>query len=244
MIKVFRLGSILMVLCFVLAVGLAVFFLRASAGDGSLSAAAGTDALPTLVIDPGHGGDDGGAVSLTGTHESVINFDIARDAASIAGLTGVPFQMTRTTESIEYPAELKTTSKRKVYDQQSRVAFINGTENAVLLSIHQNFFPKKSAHGPQAFYAKTPQSDILAGFFAKSLDAALLPDNTRAVKPIAPKIYLMKNVKCPAVLVECGFLSNMEEAKLLDTKEYRLKIAAALMSGYLSYLNNKGNGQE
>lgn len=241
MIKVFRLGSFLTALCFVLAVGLAALFLRAPMGDGSLSTAAGTDALPTLVIDPGHGGEDGGAVSLTGTYESVINFDIAQDAASIAGLTGLPFQMTRTTEGIEYPSELKTTAKRKVYDQQSRVAFINGTKNAVLLSIHQNFFPQKSAHGPQAFYAATTQSDILAGFFAKSLDAALLPGNTRAAKPIAPKIYLMKNVKCPAVLVECGFLSNTEEAKLLETKEYRLRVAAALMSGYLSYLNNKGN---
>lgn len=241
MIKVFRLEGILLVLCFLAAVAAAALCLRTP--EKSLSAASETGRFPVLVIDPGHGGEDGGAVSVTGTHESIINLDISLRAATLAGLTGLPYRMTRTSEDIDYPAELKKVSQRKLFDQQSRVALINGTEGAILLSIHQNFFPKKSAHGPQTFYAKTAGSDILADCMAKSLDAALLPENVREAKPIAPKIYLMKNVNCPAVLVECGFLSNAEEARLLDTDTYRLRVAVSLTSGYLSYLNDKGNNQ-
>jgi len=239
MVKVFRPNEFCMALCLCAAVAAAVLFLRIPPEAG-LSASSAADALPVLVIDPGHGGEDGGAVSVTGTRESVINLDIAVRLADLGGLLGVPCKLTRVSEDIAYPPELKTTARRKVYDQQSRVAFINGTPNAVLLSVHQNFFPKRSAHGPQAFYAKTEGSDVLAGYLCASLDAALLPGNNRPAKPIAEKIYLMKNVRCPAVLVECGFLSNAEEARSLDDGAYRLKTAAALASAYLQYLNDRG----
>lgn len=227
-------------MCLCAAVAAAVFFLRIPPEAG-LIASTQADALPVLVIDPGHGGEDGGAVSLTGTRESVINLDIAVRLADLSGLLGLPCKLTREGEDIVYPPELKTTAKRKVYDQRTRVELINGTGNAVLLSIHQNFFPKRSAHGPQAFYAKTAGSDVFAGYLCASLDAALLPGNNRPAKPIAEKIYLMKNVHCPAVLVECGFLSNAEEARLLEDGPYRLKTAAALGGAYLQYLNDRGN---
>lgn len=238
MVKVFHLGGVLIGLCLCAAVAAAVFFLSQPADTGK-AASAQEQALPVLVLDPGHGGEDGGAVSVTGTHESVINLEIALDAADLAGLTGVPYKLTRASEDIAYPPELKSTAKRKVYDQKSRVSFINGTAGAVLLSIHQNIYPKKSVHGPQTFYAKTQGSDVLASLLSESLDAALLPGNDRPTKPIAEKIYLMKNVNCPAVLVECGFLSNPEEARALDTKEYRLRVAAALTSAFLRYLSGE-----
>ena len=88
MIKVFRLESVLIALCFLAAVAVAALCLRAP--EKSLSAASGTEKLPVLIIDPGHGGEDGGAVSVTGTHESVINLDISLRAAALAGLTGLP----------------------------------------------------------------------------------------------------------------------------------------------------------
>lgn len=240
MIRVLNIPALLTALCFLAAVAVAVCFLSVGPDGVGRFAACGSQALPVLILDPGHGGEDGGAVSVTGTHESVINLDIAVRLSDLSGLLGVPCKMTRRSEDIAYPRELKTTAKRKVYDQKSRVAFINGTENAVLLSIHQNFFPRRSAHGPQAFYAKTPGSDALAGYLCASLDAALLPGNNRPAKPIAENIYLMKNVRCPAVLVECGFLSNEAEAKALDDENYRLKTAAALGGAYLQYLNDRG----
>ena len=240
MIRVLNIPALLTALCLLAAVAVAVCFLSVGPDGVGRFAACGSQALPVLILDPGHGGEDGGAVSVTGTHESVINLDIAVRLSDLSGLLGVPCKMTRRSEDIAYPRELKTTAKRKVYDQKSRVAFINDTENAVLLSIHQNFFPRRSAHGPQAFYAKTPGSDALAGYLCASLDAALLPGNNRPAKPIAENIYLMKNVRCPAVLVECGFLSNEAEAKALDDENYRLKTAAALGGAYLQYLNDRG----
>lgn len=206
MVRVFRSAGLLIALCLCAAVVAAVAFLVQPGGERTVSAAG--SGLPTLVLDPGHGGEDGGAVSVTGTYESEVNLEIALDTADLAGLFGLPYRLTRAGADIAYPPELKTVAKRKVYDQKARVALINGTPDAVLLSIHQNFFPRKSAHGPQAFYGKTPDSAVLAGLLCESLDAALLPQNNRPAKPIAEKIYLMKNVNCPAVLVECGFLSN------------------------------------
>ncbi|MGI5978364.1 MAG: N-acetylmuramoyl-L-alanine amidase [Oscillospiraceae bacterium] len=239
MIKVYRLPALLTALCLFSAVALAALFLRIQPTGQMLSAVCADGDLPVLVLDPGHGGEDGGAVSVTGTRESVINLDIGLRAADLAGLIGLPCRLTRESESIAYPPELKTTAQRKTYDQHARVDLINGTPNAVLLSIHQNFFPKSSARGPQVFYAGTPDSDVFADCLREELNAALLPENTRAAKPIAEKIYLMKNVHCTAVLVECGFLSNAGEARLLDTNEYRLKAASALISGYLSYLQQR-----
>lgn len=242
MVKVFHLGNILIALCLFAAVAAAVLFLHFPAETG-LFAASGNTALPVLLIDPGHGGEDGGAVSVTGTYESIINFDIALRVADLAGLTGIPYKLTRESADISYPKELKSVAKRKAYDQRARVALINGTPDAVLVSIHQNFFPKKSVYGPQVFYAKTTRSDVLAGYFRETLDEALLPENERAAKPIAENIYLMKNVRCPAVLVECGFLSNAKEAARLDTQEYRLRIAAALTGAYLRYLGSEGTNE-
>lgn len=191
---------------------------------------------PILVIDAGHGGADGGAVSITGTRESVINLDISLRLAALAGLTGMDFVLTRSSEEIDYPPEATTISKMKKFDQNRRVELINSVPNGVLMSVHQNFFPHKSPRGPQAFYAKNEGSDNLAVLVQTGLSEALYPGNRRLAVPISNKIYIYKNVDCPAVLVECGFLSNREEAKLLDTEDYRLKIAAALCCAYLQYL--------
>ena len=189
-----------------------------------------------LVIDAGHGGADGGAVSVTGTRESVINLDISLRLAALAGLTGTDFVLTRSSEEIDYPPEATTISKMKKFDQKQRVELINSVPNGVLMSVHQNFFPHKSPRGPQAFYAKSDGSDSLAVMVQAGLSETLYPGNRRLAVPVANTIYIYKNISCPAVLVECGFLSNCEEAKLLDTGDYRLKIAATLCCAYLQYL--------
>ncbi|MGI5984934.1 MAG: N-acetylmuramoyl-L-alanine amidase [Clostridiales bacterium] len=193
--------------------------------------------IPILVIDAGHGGEDGGAVSRSGIHESVINLDIAKKMAALSELTGLPYTMTRDSEEIPYPESAKTVASRKSYDQKRRAELINSTPNAVLISVHQNFFPHKSARGPQSFYGKNEGSDTLAELMQCSMNAAICPGNRRLAAPIAQSIFLLKNISCPAVLVECGFLSNPEEAKLLDTDGYRLKIAVAITSAYLQYID-------
>jgi N-acetylmuramoyl-L-alanine amidase len=188
-----------------------------------------------LVIDAGHGGEDGGAQSASGTLESAVNLDIARKLQALAEFCGVQTVMTRATDEIVYPDSATTTSQRKTWDQKTRVELINSVSQAVLISIHQNKYPHASPRGSQVLYAKTAGSQELGELTHTNLTAALYPENRRVAAPISDTIYLTKMVTCPAILVECGFLSNPEEAALLETPEYRLKIAVVLLGSYLEY---------
>ncbi|MEG0940653.1 MAG: N-acetylmuramoyl-L-alanine amidase [Oscillospiraceae bacterium] len=206
-------------------------------GDTTVSSFAEQEA-PILVIDPGHGGEDGGAVSVCGTPESGINLDISLRMEALADFMGLPCVLTREGNAIDYPKEANTAARRKVYDQKARIKLINETPNAVLISVHQNCFPHRAPRGPQTFYAKTEGSSDLAILVQSIMNTAIYPENRRIATPVARNIYLMKNISCPAVLAECGFLSNPEEAKLLESESYRLKIAAALLCGYLQFLDD------
>ena len=142
-------------------------------------------------------------------------------------------------EDIEYPESAKSIANKKVYDQKRRAELINKTPNAVLISVHQNKFPHQSVSGPQSFFGKITGSDIFAEFVQSSVNSAICPNNRRVAAPIAQNLYLYKNIKCPAVLIECGFISNPNEEQLLNTNEYQMKIAVALTSAYLQYLGEK-----
>ena len=226
---------ILFFLVLAMLVLIAVFFIAYSSSDESEETLA--NPVPILVIDPGHGGADGGAVSVTGSCESKINLSIALKMSALAGLTATPHVMTRESEDIDYPPEATTISKMKVFDQKRRVEFIGGISNAVLLSVHQNNYPSTQPRGPQAFYGKNVDSTELASMVQEALNSALYPGNRRVASPISGDIYLFKSISCPAVLAECGFLSNPEEAALLEEQEYQLKVALALMGAYYSYLS-------
>ena len=191
--------------------------------------------LPTLIIDAGHGGLDGGAVSDSGVRESEVNLDIAQKLDLLMGFLGVRTVMTRDSENITYSESSNSIRKKKIEDMKRRVNLVNTTENAVLISIHQNKYPSGGPSGAQTFYAMMDGSKALAENMQRLLISALNPENYRTVAPIPGSIYLMNNVTCPALLIECGFLSNQEEEALLATPEYRLKIAAAIAAGYLSF---------
>ncbi|HHT16410.1 MAG TPA: N-acetylmuramoyl-L-alanine amidase [Papillibacter sp.] len=195
---------------------------------------AGSAAKQILIIDPGHGGADGGAVSITGVHESAINLDIALKLEQIMAFFGVPTIMTRTSEQLDYSPDATTIRKKKVEDQRRRIGLINSTENAVLLSIHQNTYPGSSPHGAQALFAKTEGSKELAESIHQALVQALGKKNVRQPAKVPDRVYLLGHAKCPAVLAETGFLSNPADEALLKTDAYRLKLAAALAAGYLN----------
>jgi len=189
-----------------------------------------------LVLDPGHGGADGGAVSLSGVHESVINLDIAKRIDAIMGLFGVEVVMTRDTEELNYPDDANTIRKRKVADTKKRVELINSIDNAVLISIHQNIYPGKQPFGAQVFYSdKTPEGKELAVHTQNILRNTLNPNNKRQAVKVPNEVYILNNVDCTAILIECGFLSNPEEEALLQTDRYKLRIAWAVASAYLSF---------
>ena len=188
-----------------------------------------------LIIDPGHGGEDGGAVAPDGTKESEINLDIAQRVDALARFCGLPTVMTRTSDTIEYPDAAGTTASRKAADQKARVALINTVEHGVLLSIHQNKYPAPGPRGPQVLYAATEGSRQLGELAQLALTGTLYPQNVRTAIEIPSSIYLMKHIRCPAILVECGFLSNPTECALLQQTDYRLKTAVVLTAACVQY---------
>ncbi len=192
----------------------------------------------TLVIDAGHGGEDGGAQSREGLLESGVNLDIAQRLRLLAAFCGVDTVMTRDSEDIGYPDTARRTAQRKKADQKARAELINATPNAILVSVHQNKFPDGRPRGPEVLYAHTDGSRELAEIMQFNLTSVLYPENRRVAAPVPDSIYLIKSVHCPAVIAECGFLSNAEEARLLGTPEYRLKIAVTIIASYLQFTDS------
>lgn len=188
---------------------------------------------PTLIIDAGHGGEDGGAVSPSGALESRINLDIALRLDGILGLYGVPAVLLRDTDVSLHDKTAQTLRQKKVSDLHNRVEMVNAHKNAVLLSIHQNSYPDSRYHGAQVFFSPTDGSRELAQVLQEQLRDTLDPQNGRLEKQIPDTIYLMNHISCPAVLVECGFLTNPHEEARLRDGIYQTKLAAALAGGYL-----------
>ncbi len=191
---------------------------------------------PVFVIDAGHGGLDGGAVSVTGEKESVINLAIAQKLYDLCRLMGQSCAMTRTEETLEYPPEADSIRAKKLWDQERRIALVNDTPKAVLISIHQNLYPDARPNGTQVLYADSEGSEDLAKLTHDNLRLALCSGNRRVAVPAADNIYLMKHAQCPAIIVECGFLSNPEEAKKLLSPDYQTMIATVLCASCLQFI--------
>lgn len=187
-------------------------------------------AVRTVVVDPGHGGEDGGAVSASGVLESGLNLEISLKLRDLLRFLGIPVVMTREEDISIHNPESETASEKKVSDLRNRVRLVNDTPNAVLVSIHQNMFPEAQYFGAQVFYAGTGGSQALAEQLQGLFDTELDPTNHRQAKA-SLTVYLMKNIHCPGVLVECGFLSNPEEAQRLQTPDYQKKLAAVIAAG-------------
>lgn len=204
-------------------------------------ATAQTSAVHTLIIDPGHGGEDGGAVAADGTQEADVNLSISLRLNALARLCGIPTVMTRSSEHIDYPTDAGTIAARKTADQRQRVEIINQTPDGVLISLHQNWYPAALPHGAQVLYAKTDGSQEFGTILHEELIRQLDTDNRRVAAPISDDIYLMRNIHCAAVLVECGFLSNPNELSKLCNKDYQLKLSMVMLSTYLQQFQTGWN---
>ncbi len=187
-----------------------------------------------FVIDAGHGGEDGGAVSKDGTTESGINLEIALRFRDLMRFFGQNTAMIRSEDvSVNTPG-LTTFRQRKASDLKNRVDFVNSSERAVLISIHQNSLPAvPSVHGAQVFYNTENGAMELAERIQDALNLTINPGNEKNTREIPDSIYLMKHSRAPAVLVECGFLSNPAETTMLKIPSHQLKIAASILSGIL-----------
>ena len=222
------------VICLLLCAAAIVSALGLSKAGSALHTALTYEPPVTVVIDAGHGGEDGGAVSVTGVYESKLNLEIAQRVNDLLHLLGMRTAMVRT-EDVSVYTEGSTIAQKKVSDIRHRVALVEQTPNALLVSIHQNQFSEAKYRGAQVFYAKTDGSQALAEQLQSQLAAQVDPNNHRACKQ-AKDIYLMEHVSCPAVLVECGFLSNSAEEALLRDAAYQKKLAAAVAGTIFSYL--------
>ena len=191
-----------------------------------------------IIIDAGHGGEDGGA-EVNGILEKNINLSIAHILSDYLKLSHIKCDMTRKDDRLLYkPGEEK---HKKRYDLLNRVEFANNYANAVFISIHQNKFEISKYRGLQVYYSpNNDASSVLAETIQKNAKTLLDNSNRREIKKADFRIKVLDMLKMPAVLVECGFLSNPEEAKLLDSTEYQKKIAFIIYLSAIEYLENNG----
>ncbi|HJI47012.1 MAG TPA: N-acetylmuramoyl-L-alanine amidase [Oscillospiraceae bacterium] len=207
------------------------------------SSAAETSSNPfmrkTIIVDAGHGGDDGGAIGIDGTVEKDINLDIALKLEKILKFYGFNVIMTRTEDVMTCDDGLDSLRKRKVSDIHNRFDLMRKNPDAVFISVHQNKFEDTSQHGTQVFYSgNNEKSKVLAEAIQTSITSAVQPENGRVVKKSDSGIYLLYHAEIPAVLVECGFISNPDEVKKLKDESYRMKLAILIADGLLKYLRN------
>lgn len=185
-----------------------------------------------LILDAGHGGEDGGASSASGSRESDINLAVVLKTEALMGFLGAPTELTRSEDVSIHSTGASTLHEKKVSDLKNRVAIVRGIPDAMLISVHQNHFTDSRYKGAQVFYGEGDVGRQWGEYAQEVLRQTLNPDNGREAKPMPNGLYLFEHVDCPALLVECGFLSNGEEASLLLTGPYQRKIAMALAGAY------------
>lgn len=189
-----------------------------------------------IIIDAGHGGEDGGATSCTGVVESTYNLAIALRLNDLFHLLGYDTKMIRTTDISVY-TKGETIAQKKVSDLKERVRIVNETENALLLSIHQNNFSDDRYSGAQVFYAGTEGSEQLAKQLQSAFVSTLNIGSSRKSKK-SNGVYLMENIGCTGVLIECGFLSNVKEEAKLRNADYQQKLCCVIAATVNQFLSN------
>lgn len=190
---------------------------------------------PTIIIDAGHGGKDPGKVGSSGTLEKDINLQIALYLKEILEAQDINIIMTRKEDK-----ELTTNdTNRKISDMKERLSLIQKSNADLVISIHQNSYTTPEVYGAQCFYrTNSAEGEQLATIIQNQI---ITSTNQTKIRPIKENndYYLLKHSPVPTVIVECGFLSNPEEEKLLLTEDYQRKMAWSIHFGILQYINIK-----
>ena len=210
--------------------------------ERTLAVMGGADKRQTVIIDAGHGGFDGGAVAGDGTVEKDINLNIALTLAKFLKQNGFRVIMTRESDVSTEDTESPQIASKKKNDLKNRLKLMSDYPDSVFVSIHLNKFTTSSAVGSQVFYSKSEESALLADKIQKVIVTLIQPENTRVNKQATSSTYLLYNATVPAVLVECGFLSNASELALLKQSDYQKKMAFSIYLGILEYFKEKDNG--
>jgi len=209
-----------------------------SQGDTRQVTSAALSEQPVIIIDPGHGGVDGGAVGVNGTVEKRINLEIAlrlRDVFAQAGYTVI---MTRDTDISIHDSTADTIREMKVSDLRNRLKLTEMYPDSLLISIHQNTLGDSSVTGAQVFYSpNNPESQLFAQSIQDCFNGGIQLSGDRQIKSAGDNLYLFYKAKNVAVLAECGFLSNSTEEAMLCDPEHQDDIVYCIYRGTLEYLN-------
>lgn len=183
----------------------------------------------TVILDAGHGGEDSGAVGTDGTLEKILNLELCNNISDILTSHGIEVVMTRKEDRLLYNDDENIKGKRKQYDLKNRAEIAKETENAYFVSIHMNKFSAEQYRGLQVYYSRNnSESKNLAQTVQTMTKEYLQDHNTRQIKESKGNIYLLDVLECPAILIECGFLSNTEDCRDLNDKEYRKKLSLVI----------------
>lgn len=216
--------------CFVILIFLSII---GSKTVTTISETISIDDRACVIIDAGHGGVDGGATSCTGILESNMNLEIALRLNDFMHILGIKTIMIRTDDRSIHTTG-STIAQKKVSDLKERVRIANSTNNAFLISIHQNFYPQAKYYGPQVFYSIGNNSHLFATKLQTALICTLSPECSRKAKK-ANNVYLMQNITIDGVLIECGFISNPEEEAKLKDPNYQKKLCCVIACTYSNY---------
>lgn len=190
-----------------------------------------------VVLDPGHGGEDGGAVGKNGVLEKDLNLLIAKEVERNLTSWGFSAFCTRNEDVLLYDKTQDYQGRKKALDLAARLKIARDTPNSIFVSIHMNSFPQAKYSGLQVYYSgNDPRSQELATLVQNEVCRSLQPENTRLIKQASSNIYLLERITSPAILIECGFLSNTEECSKLSTPEYREQLAYAISCAIADYL--------
>ena len=230
-----KLKTVYIILCAVLFCVFAIVLFSAFS-DVKVSAEIPLD-QQTIIIDAGHGGEDGGA-EVDGILEKDINLSIALILRDMLCANGYHVKMVRDSDISVYSDGADSLSEKKTSDLHNRVELFNADENNIVVSIHQNKFDDSRYSGTQVFYSENNEnSQALADSIRTAVVMLLQPDNTRELKKATKDIFILDQAAVPAVIVECGFLSNDEERQMLTDETYQKKIAFAITLGITDYCN-------
>ena len=191
----------------------------------------------TIVLDAGHGGEDGGCEG-NGLIEKDLNLDITLRIASLLRKQGVNVVLTRETDELLYDKNSDYEGQKKYQDVRRRLEIAQKQENPVLVSIHMNYFAQTQYSGLQVWYSKADaRSRILANLVQSNVKYNLQLNNKRNIKEASSSIFLLDNATFPAVLIECGFLSNPNEARALGDEIYRQNLAEIIFNSIMTYIS-------
>lgn len=229
---------------FLLVIGICLFgigFLQRAEQEQTVLTSGSNTTLPVIVIDAGHGGKDPGKVGVNSALEKDINLSIALRLKALLEQNDVLVVLTRE-EDKDLASE--QASNRKNEDLRARAELVEETEPVVLVSIHQNSFPEESVDGAQVFYYSGSESGKRLGRIVQERLKSEINDGNHRIAKANKDYYLLKKAVCPAIIVECGFLSNPEEAALLVTEEYQEKLAFSIALGIMEYINTAEFAEE